>query len=101
MSRSQKSSSAASNHNEALGWALAGVLNKLLGLIVMVVLTRKWSNYLAQLHDNQYWFTNIKVENIEHFLYVGHDMAAFSLLHIDILYIKAGILECLFVYSTL
>ena len=44
-----------------LGWTVAESINKLIGLTVMLVLARKWSNYLAQLHDNQYWFTNIKV----------------------------------------
>ncbi len=34
--------------------------NRVAGVLVMLALAYKWSNYLAQLHDNQYWFVNIQ-----------------------------------------
>ncbi|XP_059083191.1 probable C-mannosyltransferase DPY19L3 [Tigriopus californicus] len=36
------------------------VANRLLGVVVMIVLAYHWAGYLAQLHDNQFWFVNIK-----------------------------------------
>ncbi len=35
--------------------------NFLVGAIVMLAMAYKWANYLAQLHDNQFWFVNIRV----------------------------------------
>jgi hypothetical protein len=34
--------------------------NNLVGLLVMLVLANKWSNYLQTLHENEMWFSNIK-----------------------------------------
>ena len=36
-------------------------LNKIIGLIVMIVLANLWSNHLQQLHENDMWFSNIEV----------------------------------------
>jgi len=43
---------------------LASVVNILLGVLAMVLSAYKWSNYVAQLHDNQFWFVNIKVGHL-------------------------------------
>lgn len=42
--------------------------NWLLGVGVMIVLAYHWAGYLAQLHDNQFWFVNIKVSVHQAFL---------------------------------
>ena len=36
-------------------------MNQAVGLIVMVYLCHQWSNYLQTLHENDMWFSNIKV----------------------------------------
>lgn len=43
-------------------WAAFTWLNRLLGVSVMVSMAYYWAGYLAQLHDNQFWFVNIKVQ---------------------------------------
>ena len=35
--------------------------NKVVGVVVMMVCAYKWSTYLATLHENHFWFSNIKV----------------------------------------
>ena len=35
--------------------------NKVVGVVVMMVCAYKWSAYLATLHENHFWFSNIKV----------------------------------------
>ena len=35
--------------------------NTLVGFTVMIILCYKWSNYLQTLHENDMWFSNIKV----------------------------------------
>jgi hypothetical protein len=40
---------------------LLGASN-VLGAVIMLVLANKWSNYLQTLHENEMWFTNIKVK---------------------------------------
>jgi hypothetical protein len=42
---------------------LIGASN-VVGAIVMLILANKWSNYLSTLHENELWFTNIKVSSI-------------------------------------
>ena len=42
-------------------WTVFTWLNRLLGVSVMVTMAYYWAGYLAQLHDNQFWFVNIKV----------------------------------------
>ena len=42
-------------------WDLALGANKVIGLIVMMVCAYKWSAYLATLHENHFWFSEIKV----------------------------------------
>merc|ERR1719423_66162 len=34
--------------------------SKHLGLLVMLVLASKWATYLTTIHENQYWFSNIR-----------------------------------------
>ncbi len=34
--------------------------NLAVGVAVMMMASYRWANYLAQLHDNQFWFVNIK-----------------------------------------
>jgi hypothetical protein len=46
-------------------WDVLGGLNKVAGMVVMLVLSYKWSNYLATLHDNHFWFGNIQVSLTE------------------------------------
>ena len=36
-------------------------LNMVVGVIVMIYVGNKWSNYLQLLHENQFFFTGIKV----------------------------------------
>ena len=40
---------------------LISASNKMIGLLVMMYLAHKWSNYLQTLHENDMWFSNIKV----------------------------------------
>lgn len=35
--------------------------NSMVGFIIMLLAAYKWSTYLAQLHENELWFSNIKV----------------------------------------
>ena len=35
--------------------------NNVAGFIVMLIIANKWSNYLQTLHENEMWFSNIKV----------------------------------------
>ena len=45
-------------------WPVLTGVNNILGVIVMLVLANKWSNYLQNLHENEMWFSNIKVSCI-------------------------------------
>lgn len=47
--------------NTDIAWDIISGLNKVIGVFVMITLAYKWSNYLATLHENHFWFTNIKV----------------------------------------
>ena len=42
-------------------WDMALGANKVVGVVVMMVCAYKWSTYLATLHENHFWFSNIKV----------------------------------------
>ena len=42
-------------------WDIALGANKVVGVIVMMICAYKWSAYLATLHENHFWFSNIKV----------------------------------------
>ena len=42
-------------------------VNNMVGLLVMVYLGHQWSNYLQTLHENDMWFSNIKVNKNKHF----------------------------------
>ena len=42
-------------------WDMALGANKVVGIIVMMVCAYKWSAYLATLHENHFWFSEIKV----------------------------------------
>ena len=44
-------------------WDMALGANKVVGIIVMMVCAYKWSAYLATLHENHFWFSEIKVLN--------------------------------------
>ena len=40
---------------------LVPLISRHLGLLVMLVLVHKWATYLQTIHENQYWFSNIRV----------------------------------------
>ena len=42
-------------------WQYLGWVNTLLGVTVMVILSFKHASFMATLHENDMWFTNIKV----------------------------------------
>ena len=44
-------------------WDMALGANKVVGIIVMMVCAYKWSTYLSTLHENHFWFSEIKVLN--------------------------------------
>ncbi len=59
-----------SNPNNKMGLAkeqkeamtpLLWTLNNVVGIVVMLWLSVQWSNYLQTLHENDMWFSNIKV----------------------------------------
>jgi len=39
---------------------LVPLISRHLGLLVMLVLVHKWATYLQTIHENQYWFSNIR-----------------------------------------
>ena len=41
--------------------SILSALNTIIGVIVVVYIGHKWSNYLQLLHENQMFFSNIKV----------------------------------------
>lgn len=41
--------------------SILSALNKLVGVIVVIYIGNKWSNYLQLLHENQFYFSSIKV----------------------------------------
>ena len=43
-----------------MGSIVSGI-NTVIGIVVLVVVGYKWSNYLQQLHENQMFFSEIKV----------------------------------------
>ena len=43
--------------------SILSVLNKIVGVIVVIYIGNKWSNYLQLLHENQFFFSEIKVSN--------------------------------------
>jgi len=44
-------------------WDIALGANKVVGIIAMMVCAYKWSAYLATLHENHFWFSEIKVKH--------------------------------------
>ena len=49
-------------------WDIALGANKVVGVIVMMICAYKWSAYLATLHENHFWFSEIKVWFFENFI---------------------------------
>ena len=49
-------------------WDIALGANKVVGVIVMMICAYKWSAYLATLHENHFWFSEIKVWFFESFI---------------------------------
>ena len=52
-------------------WDIALGANKVVGVIVMMICAYKWSAYLATLHENHFWFSEIKVWFFENFILKG------------------------------
>ena len=52
-------------------WDIALGANKVVGVIVMMICAYKWSAYLATLHENHFWFSEIKVCFFENFILKG------------------------------
>ena len=44
--------------------SILSALNTIVGVIVVVYIGHKWSNYLQLLHENQFYFSSIKVSVI-------------------------------------
>ena len=51
-----------------MGSIVSGI-NTVIGIAVLVVVGYKWSNYLQQLHENQMFFSEIKVSTYRNLAY--------------------------------
>ena len=51
-----------------MGSIVSGI-NTVIGIAVLVVVGYKWSNYLQQLHENQMYFSEIKVSTYRNLAY--------------------------------
>ena len=60
--KERRESQATASSND-IAWDIAHGANKIVGIIVMMACAYKWTTYLATLHENHLWFSEIKVIN--------------------------------------
>ena len=58
--KERRESQATASSND-IAWDIAHGANKIVGIIVMMACAYKWTTYLATLHENHLWFSEIKV----------------------------------------